>query len=219
MDTLFIICAIAGGTVLAVQLVMSLLGIGGHSGLGDFGGDGGLDIPHDMSAHLGGHLHDSHAHDPHHSVHGDAHSSSWYFGIITLQTVVAAVTFFGLSGKAASAAQFKAPLTLVIALAGGGAAMYGVHAIMRALYKLRSDGTERIANAVGREGTVYLGIPARNQGLGKIHMSLQSRLVEYAAMTSGNALPTGAKIVVVDIVGSDTVSVEPLVPTDNMARV
>lgn len=203
METLFLICAIVGGTVLAFQFVLSLLGLGGH---GDF------DIPD------GGHIHLGHGHhmptDSGHHGHlqdaGADHSSNWYFGIITFQTVVAAIAFFGFAGMTASSAQFDGPMCLVIGVAAGAAAMIGVHTLMRSFAKLRSDGTERIDRAIGLEGTVYLRIPGQNQGAGKVHMTLQNRIVEYAAMTSGDPLPGGAKIVVTGVIGSDTVEVMPI---------
>ena len=33
--------------------------------------------------------------------------------------------------------------------------------------------------------------------------------MEYLAVTSGEAIPTGATVVVTDVIGSDTVQVEP----------
>jgi hypothetical protein len=205
METLFLICAIVGGTVLVFQFVLSLMGMGGH---GDFDlPDGSVDLGHHIPTDSG---HHGHVHD----AAGADHSSNWYFGIITFQTVVAAIAFFGVAGMAASSAQLDRPLALTIAVAAGAAAMLGVHSLMRWITKLRSDGTERIDGAVGLEGTVYLRIPGSNQGAGKIHMALQNRLVEYAAVTSGDPLPGGAKIVVTRVIGSDTVEVMPVTATE-----
>lgn len=193
------VCAVLGGTVLACQFVMTLLGLD-HADMHD-------DVPHDFG-------HDS-VHDTGHDgddAHGDhAHGSSWFFGMLTFRTVVAALTFFGLAGLAGGSAEMPAALTLVIALAAGAAAMFGVHWMMQTLYRLKSDGTVRIDRAVGRQGTVYLRIPAHQSGVGKVHVNVQNRTMEYEAMTSQAELPVGAKIVVVNVAGPDTVQVE-LVP-------
>jgi hypothetical protein len=69
----------------------------------------------------------------------------------------------------------------------------------------------RIERAVGRPGTVYLRIPAHKSGAGKIHVNVQNRTMEYEAMTTHELLPVGAKVVVVNVLGPDTVEVE-LVP-------
>jgi hypothetical protein len=125
-------------------------------------------------------------------------------------SIVAAITFFGLAGMAAQSADFAPGRTFVIALAAGGAAMYGVHQMMQLLYKLRSDGTARIERSLGHTGSVYLRIPGGNSGVGKVTINLRDRTVEYLAVTSQGPLPTGAKIVVTRVVSSDTVEVEPV---------
>ena len=52
---------------------------------------------------------------------------------------------------------------------------------------------------MGTRGTVYLPVPASKSGVGKVHVSLQNRTMEYKAITSQQQLPTGAKIVVVGV--------------------
>jgi hypothetical protein len=82
-----------------------------------------------------------------------------------------------------------------------------VHWMMRTLYNLRASGNVRIDRAVGCAGTVYLNVPGQRGGTGKIHLNLQNRTMEYQALTAGDALPTGANIVIVGVVNSDTVEV------------
>jgi membrane protein implicated in regulation of membrane protease activity len=206
MNSVFIFCALVGGTVLACQFVLTLIGM-------DDGIDGSHEAPHD--AHFGGH-HDvnlNHATDG--DAHGDHgahhHGSTWLFGVISFRTLVAALTFFGLTGMSARSAGLPLHWQLLIAGGSGMAAMYGVHWIMRLFYKLNEDGTVRIDRAVGQRGTVYVPIPAGKSGAGKIQLKVQGRLVEYDAVTAGEAkLPTGARVVVVGVLGSNTLDVEPL---------
>jgi hypothetical protein len=132
------------------------------------------------------------------------------FGVLTFRTVMIGLTFFGLTGKAASASGFAGATPLVIAVACGLASMYGVYFLMRGLYKLTADGTARIERAVGAEGVVYLTIPGGSQGIGKVHVPVQNRTIEYEAMTTGDKLPTGSRVVVVSVLGSDRVQVEPV---------
>ena len=75
---------------------------------------------------------------------------------------------------------------------------------------LRAEGTVRIQRALGQQATVYLRIPAQQQGTGKIQINLQNRTVEYLATTTGEAIPSGASVVVTKILGSDTVQVQAL---------
>jgi hypothetical protein len=208
METFFLLCAVFGGTVLVAQF---LLGFGGDH---EHGGEGAEDAPDDigaMHADVGGHE-AAHAADGHEHHDGQAHhSSTWMFGVLTFRTVLIGMTFFGLTGKAAMASNLPQPQPVLIAVVCGLGAMYGVYFLMRGLYKLTADGTERIDRAVGQEGLVYLAIPGQNGGVGKIHVPVQNRTLEYEAMTAGERLATGSRVVVVGVLGAGRVEVEPII--------
>jgi hypothetical protein len=203
MTTIFLFCALVGGTFLVCQVVMTLLGMGGS----DLDGD----LLHGISdvgvEHVGDLSHTGVGHD----THDTHHSSSWLFGIISFRTLVAACTVFGLAGMSASTGGMSLGLQLLIAIACGAAAMLGVHWLMRLLYGLGQSGTLRITNAIGRIATVSIPIPARSAGQGKVRLTVQGRLEELAAVNStDDTLSTGSRVVVVDIVSGNVLSVEPL---------
>jgi hypothetical protein len=198
-ETVYLICALVGGTLLACQFLLGLVGIGDHH-------DAGVDHDvHDLGGHDGHDAHGAHgAHDGH---------TSWFVSALTFRSVVAALTFFGLAGLSASANfNLEPPVSLAVALAAGAGALFAVAYLMRTLHRLKSDGTVRIERAVGQTGTVYLTIPGRKAGLGKVTLTLQNRTVEYQALTPHQPLPTGSKVVVTAVLGTDTVEV---VPADN----
>lgn len=198
MDTIiYSVSAVLGGTLLGCQFLMTLLGLG-H----DLPGDLPDDVPHDFHFDHGGFDHDTA------QGHDSPHHESSFLRLLTFRTVVAATTFFGLAGLAGNSAELPGELTLVVALAAGAAAMYCVHWLMQSLKQLKSDGTARIERAVGRAGTVYLRIPAHKSGPGKIQINVQNRTMEYEAMTAHEPLPVGSKVVVVNVLGPDTVEVE-----------
>lgn len=194
METVYLVCAIVGGTLLIGQMLLSVIGIGHH--------DGDVHVDHDV----------------HHDA-GHDHDSSWFVGLLTFRAVVAALMFFGLVGLASSqrfAEDAVAPLGL--ALAGGFAAMFAVSWIMKQLHQLRAEGTVRIDRAVGTNGTVYLTIPGHKSGVGKVTINLQNRTMEYQAITNHEALLTGAKVRVVGVIGSDTLEVVPAVESERAAH-
>jgi hypothetical protein len=86
--------------------------------------------------------------------------------------------------------------------------------MMRGLHRLKSDGTARIERAVGQNGTVYLRIPAHKAGVGKVLVNVQNRTMEYQAMTNADELLTGAPVVVVHVLGPETVEVAPAVTNE-----
>jgi len=79
---------------------------------------------------------------------------------------------------------------------------------MRAIMHLRSSGNIDNTKAVGKIADVYLTIPAKGNGMGKINLTLEERFVELNAIQEGNSpITTGAKVKVTAIVG-DTLVVE-----------
>lgn len=215
MPLLFTVCAALGCTILILQFLLGLMGLGGHS---DVGGD----VAHDFGSdfHAGGDLHggDVHAdgaHDSHSSDDADHHDANWFFRMLSLRAIVAALAFFGLSGLAGNAAELPLPWTLLIALAAGLAAMYGVYWMMRGMQMLQAEGTVRIERAIGKIGTVYLRVPANESESGKIQLSLQNRTMEYLAMTSGSEIPTGTKVEVVGVISPTTVAVVPVTGSES----
>lgn len=218
LDVLFVLAAVVGGTVMVFQFALTVLGLSDHGdGVGDLGdidagdgfdGDVGVldgDVPGDHHTSV------STAADA--QLHPD---SSWLFGVVTFRTLVAALAFFGLAGMAALRMELSRPVALILALGGGFAAMYGMYWSMRAVAGLASSGNERIGNAVGRRGTVYIPIPASNAGAGKVQLSMQNRIVEFLAVTDeADRLPTGSKVEVVAVAGSDTLQVRRTVEPAN----
>jgi len=213
MTTVFIICAALGGTVLVIQFIMALIGLGGDMldmdvsadvghdiGGGDFHGDlGGGDL-HGGDFHTD-HGGDSHAHD------ATTHGSTWLFAVVSFRTVVAALAFFGLAGLWAQASDVSAPMVLLVAAAAGVLAMFLVYWLMLGLTKLQAEGNVRIQRAVGQRGTVYLRVRGNRSGTGKIQFNLQNRTMEYLAVTAGEELPTGTKVIVVGVVDPTTLEV------------
>ena len=183
METLFLICAGIGGTLLLLQVVAGLLGVGG-----DHADPGHEEISSDRAD-------------------GDHGDGNWFLGLLTFRAVCAAVAFFGLAGL--SARYYDLPETgqLAAAALGGFAGLYLVGSLMKFLHRLRADGGVKLEHAVGKTGTVYLRVPGNNAGPGKVTVSVQNRTVEFEAFTAANELPTGTPVLVVGVRGPNCVEV------------
>lgn len=215
MAWLFLICATVGGTVLVCQFVLALVGFGADIDVADDVPD---DVPHDLHTDASD-AHSAHGPDPElgDNAVGHGNFSTWLFGMLSFKTITAALAFFGFAGCAAESAGMSLMAQLVIATLAGLAALYGVHSIMQLLFKLSQDNTIRLQNAVGKEGTVYLTIPAHRKNTGKVQFKLQNRLVDYPALTDHDEpLKTGAKIRIVAVEGT-TLQVEPFVELKSVA--
>lgn len=206
MSMLFMVCAVVGGTILVCQFLLTVIGLGEH------GFESGDDLAHDFSGDAGdvgdaGHDGDIDHGAPGHAAHGHGaahgHSTAWLFAAISFRTLVAAFTFFGLVGLTARSMGQGTGVQLLLAIAAGLGAMYGVHWLIRMIGRLGEDGTLRVRHAVGQEGTVYVPIAGSREQAGKIQLKLQNRLVEYEAVTNKpERLATGTKVKVVAVAGS-----------------
>lgn len=226
LDSLFSITALVGGTVLAFQFVMMLLGLS-HGGQGDLSGghdlstdgvDGGSgfdgSVGGDASLHgdavLGHDASFEHDGTMGHADGGDVsqHQLHWFYEMLSLRTLSAAATFFGLVGRTTLAYGHPAGASLFYALLAGLAAMYVVYWLFKQVYKLQNSGNENVRRAIGLPATVYVPIPAAQAGAGKVMFRLQDRTVEYQAVTNeARRLATGEKVIIVGIVNAGTVRV------------
>jgi hypothetical protein len=194
METFYAYCAAIGASLLIGQLLLSLLGFGHH----DF------DVGHGVDLHAEG-------------LHGDVHDGDfdrgghWFVGLLSFRAIVSALAVFGLVGLGLLR-EFNPPrpgATFVIALAAGGSMMYAVAWLLRVLYSLRADGTVKVERSVGLPGTVYLTIPANKTGEGKVTIKIQDRMMELAAVTSGDEIPTGTAVMVHAVLTPHVIEVAP----------
>lgn len=186
--TIYLILGLTGSAILLLQVLLQVFGLAG---------EGDLDGGHE-AGQLGHGTADSGA---------GSHDGSWFFGVLSLKALVAFAGLFGLTGLALLEAGWEPlPRALVASLAGIGG-MFVVAFLMRGLSRLTVSGTVDLRNAVGTQGSVYLHVPARGGGAGKVTVEIQGRTLELRALTDGEALPTGAQVQVVSLVGDDTVKV------------
>lgn len=189
MSTVFTVCAVFGSVIMVLQILMAVVGLDGDSeAIAEVGDD----------LEMGDEYVDTHQ------------LSSQFFGILSFRSIVAALAFFGIGGHIGIAGGFPTLITIGIASAMGVTAMVAVGWMMQMLYKLKSDGTVNINNAIGTRGVVYLTVPARNQGVGKVTVSIQNRTMEYAAITKGDSpIATGSRVEICEIVDVNTIEVKP----------
>jgi membrane protein implicated in regulation of membrane protease activity len=129
--------------------------------------------------------------------------------VLSIKALVAFAGFFGLTGLALWGPDMSPTLRLAIASLAGIGGMLLVAFLMRSLRRLGSSGTVDPQNAVGSVGAVYLRIPAYGKGAGKVTVDVQGRSLELEAVTDGEEIPTGARVKVIGLVGSDTLKVLP----------
>jgi hypothetical protein len=207
MMTFFVVCATIGCAVMILQFLLAFLGV-----MGDIGGDvdagGDVDFGADIGdlSDIGGAEGDIGHHADvatHHAAQGMSLAK-----LLTVQTIVAFLAFFGLTGVGVLRSGGSTTSATSMGVIVGFGVMYGVAYLMMMLKGMERSGNVDIRNAVGQEGRVYLKVPAENAGAGKVTVDLQGRRMEFQARTPGAELPTGSKVLVSRIVDNRTVEVQ-----------
>lgn len=80
--------------------------------------------------------------------------------------------------------------------------------VLKKMRGLESNGAFRIADCVDQVCDVYLRIPAHRGGQGKVQVSFGGSVQEIAAVTDDDAIPSGSKVRVMELVDEHTVRVK-----------
>lgn len=135
LNSIYLICAIVGGAILVLRLILMLAGID-HS-----------DLP-DVSVEV----------DPGVGGAGDVN-------FLSLQSIAGFFTMFGLVGMGLLQVNAHWGWSLAGALAAGVFTGWVTTMIFFQMTKLQSEGNLVMTNAIGQVGTVYLTIPEKGSGV------------------------------------------------------
>lgn len=189
LGTIYLVCAIAGGTVLLLKLLLMLAGFGAEAA--DLQVD--LDIDQDGLPDVGD-------------------GQPGVFTFLSLQSIAGFFTMFGLVGLGLLQIEASDFWSLAGALAAGVFTAWATGMIFLGMRRLQSEGTLVIANAIGQQGTVYLTIPAK--GTGQITVTVQGAQRTLDAISqNGRKIPTGSIVKVVGVTAGKI-----LVVTDLLAE-
>ena len=130
--------------------------------------------------------------------------------IVSIKTISAMLLGFGFGGALLMKNGFSVGFSALGGI-GLGLVIGGLYfLLMNSLYRLRSDGTSVLSEAINRSGTVYLRIPGKISGAGEIQVSFGGRLQNVRAYTQGLEIPTGAAVRVIALHGDQALLVEKL---------
>ncbi|NND31625.1 MAG: serine protease [Saprospiraceae bacterium] len=132
------------------------------------------------------------------------------FTLLSVRSIIAFFTFFGWMGVLALAKGYPTNITLLIAVGAGFIAMLMVAYLMYFFSRLAERGNADLGELIYKDATVYLTIPERRRGKGKIHVSLQNSLREMDAVTEGERLDNGKSVKIIEIIEDNVLVVEPI---------
>lgn len=181
--------AIAVSVVFAIQMLLTIVGIG------DTDADAsGADMDMDMG--------DA-------SADGDTLDTGGAVQLFTVRNMINFLLGLGWGGVCFSGVVTNRPLLVIVSLLCGAAFVWMFLWMLRRVLRLESNGAFRITDCVNQTCSVYLRIPAGRQGMGKVQVSFGGSVQELDAMSAGEAIPTGAKVVVAEVIDHHTVLVKP----------
>ena len=127
------------------------------------------------------------------------------FQFITFKNMIAFLTLFSWSGLASIEGGFSLTITIIVSTISGLVMMVIMASLFYYISKITQSGTLDYSNAIGETGDVYLTIPAKKSGMGKVQITVQGHLRTLNAMTEDiEDIKTGA-IVEVDEIISESV--------------
>lgn len=132
-------------------------------------------------------------------------------GLISIRGIVAFFSVGAWAGFVADSGGLPEVVSILIALTAGALALIGVALLFKSVSKMQDSGNLIIENAVGKNAEVYLTIPPKGEGRGKISIMLQDRLTELDAVNETNTpIRTGDSVTVVSVSDLQTVVVRGL---------
>ncbi len=191
---------LSASLVFVIQTVMTFLGAAGDTdfdintdmdtaGPSDMG-DGSVDVGADVETGESGHL-------------------GTGMNLLTFRNFINFLIGFGWTAILLKDSIPATGLRMLISILVGIVLVAIVMLLFKWLTDMQQSGNINVfKSAVDCEGTVYLTIPGERAGEGKVQITINNSVREYAAVTDGPTLKTGQRIRVVEAVSSNTLLVE-----------
>jgi hypothetical protein len=131
------------------------------------------------------------------------------FHLFTIKNLIAFFTLFAWSGLACIEGGFSLTVVLIISGFSGFIMMLIMASLFYYISKFAYSGTMEFKNAIGQTGDVYLSIPAKKAGVGKVQVNVQGAVRTLDAMTEDlEVIRTGSLIEVTEILNQNILLVK-----------
>ncbi len=123
------------------------------------------------------------------------------FQFLSLKNIIGFFTMFGWSGLGFFHAGLAVWLVITLSVICGLLMMLAMATLFYLMSKLAETGTLKMQNAVGKLGEVYLTIPAKREGMGKVQLTVQEALRTLDAITNDEeAIVTSSIVQVIAVI-------------------
>ncbi|MCR5351327.1 MAG: hypothetical protein K6E35_02375 [Bacteroidales bacterium] len=182
---------LSASLVFIIQTVMTFLGASGDT---DFDINTGADLDVEGAESIDA---------------SEAGNASSGMNLLTFRNLINFLLGFGWTAILLQDDISSVSLLLLVATVVGVVLVFLVMLLFKWLTSMQQTGNINVyKSAVDCQGSVYLTIPGERSGEGKVQITINNAVREYAALTDGPALKTGTRIRVVDVVSPTTLLVE-----------
>ncbi|NLA25501.1 MAG: hypothetical protein GX879_11105 [Bacteroidales bacterium] len=132
------------------------------------------------------------------------------FQFISIKNLIGFFTIFSWTGIACKAGGLSDVTTIIIALIAGSLMMSLMALVVHYMGKLAEDGSLKMSNAIGKTATVYLTIPPKREGQGKVQLKLSGLQTLDAVTDDDDTLANGSLVKVVELINNEILVVTKL---------
>ena len=165
-------CAIISSVIFGIQAILTLIGMDAHDAMD-------LDFADGDTMDVGGGL-----------------------SLFSIRSLVNFFVGFGWAGVSFADSISNKAVLYFVAIVVGLAFAYVYVFMRKKLRKLETNGAYKITDCIGKTADVYLRIPAKEQGKGKVQVSINGSIHEFDAVSQGECLPTGTKVQITSVEGT-----------------
>lgn len=122
--------------------------------------------------------------------------------LFSVRGIIAFFMMFGWTGHLLTEGDVNPFIVFVVAFLSGTIMLFLVSLIYYFINKLSQEGTLNKKEAIGKEGTVYIPIPSRNEGIGKIQIVVSGSLRTLDAIAKDKSIETGTEVKVLSIINN-----------------
>ncbi len=170
------VVAICATLIMLIQLIMLIIGFGSDH---DFDGDGDFDSDGDI-------------------YNDGTFADVFGLKILSIRNFFIFLAMGGWSMIIIYELSENYPIAIIFGIIVGLIMVVLCSYAMKKAMQLQDSGNIDIANSIGKIGTVYLKIPGKRAGMGKVNVLIQERFVELDAMSEDEEdIPTGSEVLIV----------------------
>jgi membrane-bound ClpP family serine protease len=138
----------------------------------------------------------------------DFHDGDTPFQLFTFRNMINFLLGFSWTGISFYNLIGNRILLIGLSLLIGVAFVFFFFLVIRQIEKLAEDNSFKIANALNKTASVYLPIPARKKGTGKVQVSVKGAFHELDAVTENEKIETSSTVRIIKIESNNLVVVE-----------